>query len=203
MKNIQLKIVTGTALKQHCDDLARLRIQVFREFPYLYQGSYEYEQVYLQRYLQCPQAAFVLALEGEKIVGAASCIPMPYEEPIFQQPFMTYKTTLGLEIKQLFYCAESVLEPAYRGQGIGLAFFRARETYAKQLGGFTHSCFCAVERPIDHVLRPSTYQPLDEFWRKRGYQKQTHLTTQLVWQDIDQTEPTAKTMIYWLKELNA
>ena len=203
MKNIQLKIVTGAELEQHCDDLARLRIQVFREFPYLYEGSYEYEQVYLQRYLQCPQAAFVLALEDEKIVGAASCIPMQYEEPTFQQPFMTYKTTLGLEIEQLFYCAESVLEPIYRGRGIGLAFFREREAYAKQLGGFTHSCFCAVERPIDHALRPNTYQPLDEFWRKRGYQKQTNLTTQLVWQDIDQTEPTAKTMSYWLKELNA
>jgi GNAT superfamily N-acetyltransferase len=202
MATIQLKTVTGAALAQHCQDLARLRIQVFKEFPYLYAGSYEYEQVYLQAYLKCPQAAFVLALDGEKIVGASSCIPMQYADAIFQQPFIRHKTTLGLELEQLFYCAESVLEPAYRGKGIGLAFFQAREAYARRLGGLTHSCFCAVERPVDHALRPATYQPLEEFWHKCGYSPQVYLTTSLVWQDIDQTEPTAKTMNFWLKELN-
>lgn len=199
-RTTRLETITGPQLGEYIAELARLRIQVFRAFPYLYDGDLDYEQKYLQTYLKCPDAAVVIAFDGDQVVGASSCLPMRDETPDFQQPFIEHAETLPFTLDSLFYCAESVLDPAYRGTGLGVAFFEKREQHARELGGFTHACFCAVDRPADHPLRPVGYQPLDSFWRNRGYEKST-LTTEVEWKDIDQTASTLKTMTFWFKEL--
>jgi hypothetical protein len=51
-----------------------------------------------------------------------------------------------------------------------------------------------------HPLRPKDYRPLDTFWQAEGFER-VDLTTTYEWQDIDQLEPTAKPMQYWLKRL--
>lgn len=203
MATIRLQTVTGKDLEQYVPELARLRIEVFRAFPYLYEGSLDYEQAYLQTYLRCPDAAIILAFEQDKVIGASSCIPMRDEDVAFQQPFLDHPEVLAPRgsIQSLFYCGESVLDAQYRGQGLGVAFFREREAHAARLGGFTHSCFCAVDRPENHPLRPSQYVPLDQFWRKRGYAKQPQLVAEFTWKDVDQPAATSKTMTFWLKEL--
>lgn len=194
---LSLKTVTGSDLTQYIQDLARLRIEVFRAFPYLYDGSLDYEQHYLQTYLRCPDAAMILVFDQTQVVGASSCIPMRDEDAVFQTPLRE----AGFDLDKVFYCGESVLDQRYRGQGLGVAFFREREAHAARLGGFTHSCFCAVDRPADYPLRPHNYIPLDEFWKKRGYAKQPNLVARLSWQDIDQPTPTEKTLAYWMKTL--
>ena len=62
---------------------------------------------------------------------------------------------LGVPLERIFYCAESVLLPEYRGQGIGHRFFEAREDHARALGR-THCAFCGVVRAADHPARPET-----------------------------------------------
>ena len=42
-------------------DLAALRIRVFREFPYLYEGTTDYEREYLHTDIQAPNAIIVVA----------------------------------------------------------------------------------------------------------------------------------------------
>ncbi len=37
--NIQIKSVKGDAIKPYIKELAHLRIKIFRDFPYLYDGS--------------------------------------------------------------------------------------------------------------------------------------------------------------------
>ncbi|WP_394701474.1 GNAT family N-acetyltransferase [uncultured Roseibium sp.] len=76
----------------------------------------------------------------------------------------------GLDPAEVFYFAESVLDPDYRGRGIGHRFFDEREAHARSLGCST-AAFCAVIRPDDHPMRPEDYSPLDPFWTKRGYRK--------------------------------
>jgi hypothetical protein len=71
-------------------------------------------------------------------------------------------------MKDVFYCAESVLLSSCRGQGAGHAFFDRREAHAARLG-FGKVAFCGVVRPADHPARPEGYRPLDGFWRARGY----------------------------------
>ena len=50
------------------DDLARLRIAVFRDWPYLYDGDLAYERSYLSLYTN-PRAIVVGAFDGEDMVG--------------------------------------------------------------------------------------------------------------------------------------
>jgi len=103
-------------------------------------------------------------------------------------------------LDDVFYCAESVLLPAYRGHGIGHRFFDIREAHARRLG-FSKCCFCGVDRPADHSKRPATYRPLDDFWRARGYAPLEGAVAQFKWKDIGQTDETAKPLQFWIREL--
>lgn len=194
--SLTLQTVTGNALLPFIDDIARLRIEVFRDFPYLYDGDMDYERRYLQTYEHSEQAAVVIAKDGTNVVGASTCLPMQSEEPAFQAPL----ATLNLAPEHVLYLAESVLHQDYRGRGVGVQFFQAREHHAKSQNGISHCCFCAVERPQDHPLRPNNYTPLHAFWRKRGYQP-TDAYARYSWLDTDQSQPTEKRLRFWTKTL--
>ncbi len=195
-KDIRIERWSGAALEQFIPDLARLRIEVFRDFPYLYDGDFDYEKKYLQTYIDCPESVIVIAFDGAKVVGASTAIPMKYETEQLQKPFLEH----GYDLDEVFYCSESVLNKAYRGLGIGVRFFEQREAHADDLGGFKHVCFCCVERPVNHPRRPADYVPLDLFWNKRGYVKHPELTTSYIWKDLDDVDETPKPMTFWLKE---
>jgi GNAT superfamily N-acetyltransferase len=175
-------------------EIARLRVEVFREFPYLYDGDTAYEQKYLRIYAETPGAAVIVARDGERVVGVSTCLPLAAEHPPVQQPFLD----AGLDVSRIFYFGESVLEKAYRGQGIGVAFFQAREA---QAAGYATTAFCAVIRPPDHPLRPKDYVPLDEFWRRRGYRPRPELVCTMSWRDITETQESPKRLQFWTKDL--
>lgn len=194
---IEVSALTGSALVQGLPALARLRIEVFRSFPYLYDGTLAYETTYLQTFAEADGAVIVAAWEEGEIVGCATAAPMAAVDPAFAAPFRAR----GMDVSGIFYCGESVLRAPYRGRGLGHAFFDKREAQARALGGFTMSTFCAVVRPSDHPLRPRDYAPLDAFWAKRGYAQAPGLTSTFSWKDIDQPGETAKTMQFWTREL--
>jgi GNAT superfamily N-acetyltransferase len=192
---MQIKIVHGQAVTPYIADLARLRIEVFRAFPYLYEGSEDYEASYLATYAASPESLFVLALDAGRIVGASTGVPMTDAPDVFKAPF----TKADIDPASIFYFGESVLSTQYRGRGLGVRFFEEREAYARRLGRFGWCAFCAVERPYNHPLRPADYVPLDNFWTKRGYEHRADLRTMLAWQDIGEGEETEKPMSFWLK----
>ena len=192
---IQTRILTGDAVAEALDSVARLRIAVFRDWPYLYDGDLEYEREYLRAY-QSPGAVIVAAYDGDGIIGAATGAPMEDHAEDFAQAFADRPEPLD----QIFYCAESVLLPEYRGHGLGHAFFNGRENHARNLGR-RYSAFCSVQRPPDHPARPATYRPLDEFWRKRGYEPLPGAVAEFEWKDIGQSHPTAKPLQFWMKSL--
>ncbi len=194
-KNINVERKSGIALLPYILELARLRIEVFRDFPYLYDGTLEYENKYLQTYIDHPESVIVLAFDEDKIVGASTAIPMKYETYELKRPFIEQ----GYDLNEVFYCSESVLNKAYRGLGLGVRFFEEREAHAEELGGFKHITFCCVERPADHPRRPADYAPLDKFWNKRGYFKHPELKTTYLWKDLDDEDETEKPMTFWLK----
>ncbi|PAU60910.1 GNAT family N-acetyltransferase [Pseudomonas indica] len=196
---MDIHLLHGSAIEPFITDLARLRIEVFREFPYLYDGTAEYEANYLSTYARSARSLFVLALDGGQVVGASTGLPMADETDEFKRPFLER----GWDPQRIFYFGESVLLPAYRGSGLGVRFFVEREGYARRLGGFDWCAFCAVERPADHPHRPAGYQPLNTFWEKRGYRHHPELRTEYHWRDLGDAEESAKPMSFWLKELNA
>lgn len=180
------------ALPDLIGDLARLRIQVFHDWPYLYEGDLAYEQAYLRPYLESTDAIVVGAWDGDTLVGASTGAPMEDHAAEFAAPFAAE----GIDLATVFYCAESVLLPAYRGQGVGSRFFEEREARARALGR-TFICFCAVIRPDDHPARPDNYVPHDGFWRSRGYKPMTGVTATYDWRDIGDNVETSKRMQFW------
>jgi GNAT superfamily N-acetyltransferase len=188
---------TGKPLQRLLPALARLRITVFRDYPYLYDGSLDYEQHYLERFAASEGSVIVVAEDAGEVVGASTGAPLVGHADEFAAPFRAK----GLDLERIFYFGESVLLPSHRGRGIGHAFFDHRETHARTRGGFTHTAFCAVVRPQDHPLKPSGYEPLDAFWGKRGYAKVPGLITGFTWKDIDKAEPDEKPMQFWMRAL--
>ncbi|MCB1087872.1 MAG: GNAT family N-acetyltransferase, partial [Verrucomicrobiae bacterium] len=148
--SLRLENFHGPELEPHLDGLGSLRIAVFREYPYLYDGDLDYERHYLRTYLESPRSLIVLAFDGETIVGATTCVPMADEGPEFRAPF----ETAGIAIDEICYFGESILLPEYRGHGIGNAFFERREAHAETLPAMRYTTFCAVDRPDDHPSRP-------------------------------------------------
>ncbi|WP_395332412.1 GNAT family N-acetyltransferase [Novosphingobium sp. BL-8H] len=191
---VTIHALTGDEILAVIDDLARLRIAVFAEWPYLYDGDPEYERDYLAAFAAAPQAILVAAREGGRIVGMATASPLSAQEIALRAPV----ERAGHDVSGVFYFGESVLLPAWRGQGIGHAFFDHREAQARRCGA-TAAGFAAVIRPADHPDRPRDYRPLDAFWRKRGYAPVPGLTCTLAWKDHRDAGEAAKSLQYWMR----
>ena len=188
--------LVGAAAAPVLDDLAALRIAVFRDWPYLYDGDLAYEREYLSAYRDNPHAIVVAAFDGARLVGAATGTPMTDHAEDFAAAF----DGSGYDLAELFYCAESVLLPAYRGQGAGHRFFDLREAHARALGA-RFAAFCSVERSADHPARPAGYRPLDPFWRKRGYAPLPGVVAEFGWKDLGDARETRKPLQFWIRAL--
>ena len=194
---LELKQVTGLNIKKYLDQIGELRIQIFREFPYLYDGNKEYEKEYLQKYLETDDSLALLLFDGNNLVGCSTGIPLEDESSAFRDPFLK----AGIDPQKVFYCGESVLRKEYRGLGIYKHFFTEREKHARKLGRFDLITFCAVVRPNDHPLKPENYEPLDPVWKKYGYSKNPSLKAKFAWKDLNESEETEKEMVFWTKPL--
>lgn len=194
---LRIAPVTGAALEGALPRLAELRTEVFRAFPYLYEGDPDYEVSYLRAYAADAGAVVVGAWDGETMVGAATGAPMAGQHAEWAEPFRAR----GYDLSEIFYCGESVLLPDYRGRGVGRAFFDWREAQARALGARL-SCFCAVIRAEDHPLTPPGYQPLDGFWRKRGYAPAPGLVARFRWREIGAAEESEHMLQFWLRPLD-
>jgi hypothetical protein len=123
-------------------------------------------------------------------------MPLEDESEEIVAPFVAQQWPLA----KGFYFGESLLLSQYRGQGWGNRFFDERERYALSYKEIDYTSFCSVERPINHPLRPATYNPNDAFWLKRGYTKQEQLQCKMSWKDIDEAEESIKNMTFWTKK---
>ncbi len=193
---IRVTPLTGAAAETALDRLARLRIEVFRTWPYLYDGDEAYERAYLQRFRDSRDAVLVGAFDGDALVGASTGAPLEQHAGDFAAAF----DGQGVALEDVFYCAESVLLPRYRGHGIGHRFFDAREAHARALGR-TYAAFCGVVRPADHPLKDPGYRPLDPFWRKRGYAPLEGAVAHFRWKDMDQPDETDHALQFWMRKL--
>lgn len=193
---MQVRRLTRAEAEAAFDDLARLRIEVFRDFPYLYEGDFDYERRYLATYMESAGAVVIGAFDGDALVGAATGSPLADHFEEFAGPF----AARGLDPACFFYFGESVLRKNWRGRGVGVRFFEEREKAARE-AGFSACVFSAVVRPRDHPARPQAYQPLDAFWTRRGYARIEGLTTGFSWRDLGEAAETVKTMEFWSKRL--
>jgi GNAT superfamily N-acetyltransferase len=195
---IRLTTCTGEAITAVIPALAALRCEVFRTWPYLYDGDEAYERRYLQIYVRSAQAAVIVARDGSEIVGASTCLPLTDETEEVRAPFQAR----GIDAARVFYFGESVLRRECRGQGVGVGFFNAREAHARAVSACDFAAFASVVRPADHPTRPPAWQPLDGFWTKRGYIRRPDLICHMSWKELDEPGETEKPLMFWMKSLS-
>lgn len=171
MRDLEVKAICNTQAQHYIKDLAYLRMEIFQEYPYLYQGNLDDEK---------------------KVVGASIVLPLVHETSNLQSPF----ETLEFQKNQILYLDRSVLLSAYRGYGIGYQFFNYREAHAQKLGLSTMT-LCSVQRAQNHPMRSEGYRSHHTFWKSRGYIERSDIPTQFFWRDLNNQEETAKTMRFW------
>ncbi|OCT21689.1 GNAT family N-acetyltransferase [Pseudomonas putida] len=194
---MEIRLLHGAAIAPYIDDIARLRLTVVREFPYLYDSTPADEADGLRRYIDSERSLAILAMDEGRVVGVSTGMPLGDKPEAFLQPFFEQ----GRDPRTVYYFGKSVLLPAYRGRGLGVRFFIERESYAHKLGGFHYCAFSAVERPNGHPRRPEDYKPLHAFWRNRGFLHQPSLRASCAWRDLGEPDESDKTLSFWLKDL--
>lgn len=194
---IELREVAGPAVGPWLTEVARLRMAVFREFPYLYDGDPGYEREYLETYARSPESLFVLAIDDGRVVGASTAVPLADEVEAFRVPFRD----AGIDEREVFYFGESVLLPAYRGRGLGGRFFDAREGRACALGRFRWTAFCAVVRADDDPRRPTGHRGNEALWQRRGYGRRDDMRARLEWKEIGGDHALLHDLAFWLRPL--
>ena len=194
--NLDVRILTGTELEASLGDIAALRISVFRDYPYLYDGDEAYERSYLAAYRDAPGAILVGAFDGARLVGASTGTPLARHDPVFAAPV----AGAGYDVEQVFYCAESVLLQPFRGQGVGHRFFDLREAHARHLG-MEFAAFCGVVRPDNDPARTAAYFPLDGFWSRRGYAPIPGGVEHFGWKEIGTESEVDHVLQFWIRKL--
>lgn len=194
--DIDVRPLRDQGLEATLDQVAQLRITVFRDWPYLYDGTLGYERQYLDSYRDNPGALLVGAFHDGRLIGASTSTPMEDHAAEFAAPFRA----LGIAPEKILYGAESVLLRPYRGIGLGHRFIDLREAHARALGR-SHVAFCSVIRPDDHPARPATYRTNDAFWQGRGYAPLPGVVARFNWKDLGDSAETEKQLQFWMREL--
>jgi GNAT superfamily N-acetyltransferase len=194
---IRIRTLTGAAIAGGLRDFQRLHVEVFYDWPYLYQGDVN-RQAYIADYVNIPRAALFLLYAGDQPIGAATCLPLADESANVQAPFVERK----LDLRRFFYFGEGVLLKAWRGKGLGVRLFELRESHARAVSTADYAVFCSVRRPADHPLRPANPVTNDAFWRARGFQPMPGMACTMRWRDRNEAEETKHTLDFWIKSLN-
>ncbi len=197
MTDIHVRSFTSSGLKPYLHSMAKLRMEVFKDFPYFEEPDLERETTYLRHICAEKETIGVLIFDNTTLVGASLGYPLRAEEPAVHQPFLEHH----LNIDTYFHFGDSVLLKQYRGRGIGHHFFDAREIHVSHYKKYLHTCFCVPDRPDPDPHQPKDFILLYDFWRKRGYVHHPELQCHLSWKQIDEAHPSPKQMSFWIKDL--
>lgn len=193
---ITRELITGNAIAGVLDTLASLRLEIFREYPYLYDGRREDELDYLKSYAEAPDACVILAYDGSTIAGAATGMPFIHEGA----QMLAAIAGSRYSVENLYYVGELLFYPAYRNKGLGLLLLDQLEQYICSLGRYRQLVCATVERPDTHPLRPDGYVPITRFLARSGFNLIPGVTTSFAWLETDGVTCTHP-MQFWIKVL--
>lgn len=178
-------------LKEAFEDLAQMRIRIFREYPYLYEGHMQYEMDYLSRYLDSPDFELIALQRDGKYWGFCTGIPLRDEDPSLKSPIPTH----GAEG---FYIGEILLDPQARGQGWAKSMLSQMIQKARE-NGFKQIYLYTVLEPADN--RPKDYRSPDLLWQSLGF-KALERFCAFEWKRWDQEISRSHTMRLWELQLD-
>ncbi|NRB10457.1 MAG: GNAT family N-acetyltransferase [Rickettsiaceae bacterium] len=196
-KPYNIKALTGIEAREYFNEIANLRINIFCEFPYLYKGTLEYEQEYLNMYFDSKNSLIQLVFDQHNnVVGFTSFIPLKETITEIQQPFINN----NINIAEYYYFGDAIIKPSHRGQGILRELFSYNETTA-QKKGYNNVVFMTVIRPDHHPIKPNNYRSLEPIWQYFGYKLLENIEINLAWEQVDSKKQENNTLRIWKNSL--
>lgn len=197
LTDITIHPFVGHTIRPYLPCVAKLSIEVYKEYPFLYESSLEDEMQALQKFADHEEAISIVVFDGSTIVGASMGIPLEAESEDILSPFKQKK----IDSTRYYHFAESFLLKAYRGRGIGHHFFDLREEFACRLERFDFACFYNVDRPDNDPKRPEDHLCIEDLWRKRGFSHHKEIRFRQKWKDVGEEISSEKELSFWIKDL--
>ncbi|HLT92942.1 MAG TPA: hypothetical protein VKZ56_00200 [Membranihabitans sp.] len=194
---IKTKLFDDGEIEKYIDEIARLRLTIFREYPYLYDGNKDYEADYLKKFIGTEDSIVVLAFSNDSIIGALTGLPLQYEEPDVCKPWIE----LDQPLDKLYYFSEGLILDHYRKRGIGRQMFRIAEDWVENTRRYDVFTLATVIRSDDHPKKPENYSSTDIFWEKLGYRKTNGLVCTIPWREIGEDQEYPKPLLFWSKNI--
>lgn len=196
IKEITERILTGAAITEALNGLEMLRLDIFLEYPYLYDGNRDDELKYLGSYAEAPDSCVILAHVGDAVIGAVTGMPLIHEDDRIRDAFAGALFPLN----ETYYVGELLFRPDYRNCGLGRRLLARLESHIRSLGYRRLTC-ATVERPDDHSLRPHDYIPIARFLARTCFVRLPGVTTHFIWRETDGVTRD-HSMQFWIKELS-
>lgn len=201
MNNIEIKLLTKKDILNYADKIALMRIENFKEFPYLYQGNLEYEKKYLKTYLENPQAILIAGFCGKDIIAISTGLPVMNNSELLQNIKTLFEAN-NLNLSEYYYFAETIINFSYRGRGLYSKIISLREQ-AAIARGYNNGCFVTVIRENKHPLKPANYKSPEPIFEHCGYQKSSIIFT-YSWPTLQMdgsVKEQKNPLVFWFKKL--
>jgi len=195
IQNVTFEVLKGSQIKSIEKSFADLRITIFREYPYLYEGDLSTEKHYFDMFGD--NTICITAKDGAAIIGISIGTPLQEVLKRFLEPL----TEAHINVKRMFYLADLLVLKSYRGQRIGHALYELFEKEVQKTGQFSTIIVREISKSPDDPKKPSDYHSLDFFWNKRGFKKIDGISQQDKWKAIGDEDISLHTMIYQVKNL--
>lgn len=173
-----IKLLTKEEVTPLLPFVANLRINIFREYPYLYEGNFKEEMDDLEHCAKLPKNALAIAYHEDTPVGFLYGIPLVEFAPHFENSVLDLFKEKNLEPESCYYFADIIILPEHRGNNLSKKLFDALEMYAQEQG--YRSASFITESHESHPLKPINYKSLDPLWNSLQYKK-TDLTSYGSW----------------------
>lgn len=194
-----IKSFTGQEAERYIDQIAAIRLNMFKEYPYLYNGTVEIEKEYLQIYFKSSHANILLTFDSDdNVIGFSSSIPLSDEAEEIRAPFIEKQ----LNCDNYLYIGEGLIYPEYQGKNLVRQAAQIHEEIARSKG-YKYLTFMAVDRPEDHPCKPDNYRSTDGLFKHFGYTKFDNMNVTLTWNQLDTNQEATNTLSLWHKEIRS
>jgi GNAT superfamily N-acetyltransferase len=194
---MRMELLHGKEIDAHVKQITDLALIIYREYPYLYEGTEEEYLPLIQHYAQSERGLAYLLYDDEKPVGVAIGTALQSMRESYKEPILN--SHLKDEIDSLFYLGEFLLLKEYRGKGFGKQMYNDFEKTVKTNKSYTGICFCKIVEFDQHPGMPANYKPLDGFWSTLGFHKLPNIQFSVSWRNVNEQNESPHQLVYWIK----
>ena len=188
------RVFRGLSVSPYLKDIAKLRIDTLKDFPYLYKGELEKEIEHLEKtYLASNDSWFLLYLSSTGVIGGIGITPLDMLPSDIKEPFIIN----GLNIHDYMYIGEAMLLRDYRDRGLFKNMLSFAEKQAK-FAGKKNTVFSYVER---EKMNDRYKRAGDSLWEKFGYSKITNDPIEKKWMRSDTRKIETNRLFLWEKQV--